>query len=112
MTQDDSYENDEFSAPIKFSEEVAEQLNSVKQLNPVNKIADPVLGPTIYIRAEKWRINRVFYFLSFISVACLAAVMLSSQLPVEVAVASIWSGAVALSRYLLSSAYGRTGRRK
>jgi hypothetical protein len=106
VTQDDSYDNEEFSAQIKYSEEVAEQLKQFK------RIADPVLGPNVYIRAEKWRINRVFYFLSFISVACLATVMLSPQLPVEVAVAGIWSGAVALSRYLLGSAYGGTGRKK
>ncbi|MGA9832897.1 MAG: hypothetical protein WBQ71_17415 [Trebonia sp.] len=99
MTQDDSYDNEEFSAHVKYSEEVAEQLKP---------IGDPVLGPDIYIRAEKGRINRVFYFLSFISVVCLATVMLRPQLPVELAVASIWAGAVALSRYLLSSAYGKT----
>jgi hypothetical protein len=105
VTQDDS-DNEDSSAQIKYSEEV------VEQFKPDKIIVDPVLGPNIYIRAEKWRINRVFYFLCFISVACLATVMISPQLPVEIAVASIWSGAVALSRYLLSSAYGGTGRKK
>lgn len=97
---------EELSGQTKYVKEIAEQLE------PASDIAQPVLGHITYIRAEKWRINRVFYFLAFVSVACLFTVILSPSPPVEVAVATIWSGAVALSRYLLSSAYGGTGAKK
>ena len=105
MVTGDRFQNDEPTLPIKYSEEIAERLT------PASSIAEPVLGPNTYIRAEKWRINRVFYFLSFTSVVCLGTLMLSPQPAIEVAVVSIWSGAVALSRYLLSSAYNGTGRK-
>ena len=69
------HHNDDLSARIKHPDEIMEQLR------PTTIIADPVLGPTSYIRAEKWRINRVFYFLAFISVVCLCALILVRSYP-------------------------------
>jgi hypothetical protein len=95
----DPGQNEEYGAQLKEPEEINERVK------PTGDLAEPVLGPDIYIKAEKWRINRVFYFLGFVSAACLGALILRSQPEVDAAVVTIWAAAVGLSRYLLRSAY-------
>jgi hypothetical protein len=94
-------EDDVLSTRIKVPKEITEYLE------PEAELAQPVLGPITYIRAEKWRINRVFAFLAFSTLVCLGAVIISPVLPVQIVALSVWSGAVGLSRYLLRSAYGQ-----
>jgi hypothetical protein len=92
-------DNEELGGQTSYAKEIAEQEM------PARGLAQSALGNINYIRAEKWRINRVFYFLSFVSVACLAAIIISPYVPVEITVVGIWTSAVALSRYLLRAAY-------
>jgi Flp pilus assembly protein TadB len=106
VTTGDRRHNEELSVHIKYSEEIAEQLK------PAPGIAEPVYGPENYARVERWKINRVFYFLSFISVGCLCALVLSPVPTVQVAVVGIWTGAAGLCRYLLSTAYDRDREHK
>jgi hypothetical protein len=83
-----------------------------EQEQPVGHVIYPTLGPVNYIKTEKWRVSRVFYYLSFISVACLGTIIISPHTPVEVAVVSIWTSSVALSRYLLRAAYNGASVKK
>ncbi len=102
MTADPNH-NEEYVAQLKQPDEIDERVR------PASNLAEPVLGPDIYIKAERWRIDRVFYFLGFVSAACLSALILSAQPEVDVAVVAIWTAAVGLSRYLLRSAYRGRG---
>jgi hypothetical protein len=87
------------STPSELREDIA----------PEGGIIHPVFMDKRMV-AEQWRINRVFGMLIFVTVACLAALVLSPIPAVQVAVVTIWSGAAALSRYLLSSAYRNRNR--
>lgn len=98
-------EDDVLTTQIKSPREITEDLE------PEEKLAEPVLGPIVYIKAEKWRINRVFALLAFSTLACLGAVIISPVLPVQIVALGVWSGAVGLSRYLLRSAYGQKAKK-
>jgi hypothetical protein len=99
-------DSEELDGQVRYGREIAERIE------PDRNFTLPVLGPVNYIRAERWRIDRVFNFLYFVSVMCLGALMLRPEPLVEVAVVSIWTGAAGLSRYLLTAAYGGSARRK
>lgn len=57
------------------------------------------------VLTEKWRIDRVFYYLAFTSIVCLTAVLISPSPEVRMVAAGMWVGAAALAKYLLSRAY-------
>lgn len=94
----DRRHSEEISIQIKYSEEVAENFE------PASGIIRIVEGPAI-VWAEKWRINRVFNFMSGTTVLCLGGVIISPTPVVQIASSAIWLSAAALSRHLLSSAY-------
>lgn len=94
----DRRHSEEISVQIKYSEEITENFE------PARDITRTVEGPNI-VWAEKWRIKRVFNFMSVTTVICLGAVILSPIPVVQIAAGTIWASAAALSRYLLSSAY-------
>ena len=94
----DRRHSEEFSVQIRYSEEIAENFE------PARDVMRTVEGPSI-VWAEKWRINRVFNFMSVTTVICLGAVILCPIPVVQIVAGTIWAGAAALSRHLLSSAY-------
>jgi hypothetical protein len=57
------------------------------------------------VKVEKWRVNRVFYFLAFISVICLAAVAIVSTTTEKATAAGIMLGWLGLARFLLADAF-------
>jgi hypothetical protein len=75
------------------------------QEEPAGDIIKPTFGSVNCVKVEEWKINRVFYYLSFTSVACLGTIIISPHAPVEATVAAIWTGSVTLSHYLLRAAY-------
>ena len=99
----DSNQTEKLHLEIRYSQEISEQIT------PGRNISEPVLGPVNYVKAEKSKINKVFYFMAFVSIACLGALMLVPQPVVEVAVGTIWAGALALSRYMMSPPHGDSG---
>ena len=66
---------------------------------------DPVLAPDSYSRFRKWRINRVFYFLTSSSALCLAAVTLVPRPAVQATALGIWVTSAGLARFLLTGTY-------
>jgi hypothetical protein len=106
VTQPDNLGEDDFlSTQIKDPKEITEHLE------PESGLAQLVLGPITYIRAERWRITCVFTFLAFSTLACLGAVIISPVLPVQIVSVSVWSSAVGLSHHLLRSAYSQKAKK-
>jgi hypothetical protein len=71
---------------------------------PLPGISVPVLGPEVYVKVEKWRVNRVFYYLAFTSVICLAAVAIVPT-TVKATALAIWLSSLGLAKFLLAGAY-------
>jgi hypothetical protein len=90
---------------LKASTRTAHVDEIAEDLEPENELPQPVLGPAAYIRVEERKINRVFYFLSLVTVLCLGALLLRPTMDIDIAVFSIWSGGCAFSQHLLASAY-------
>jgi hypothetical protein len=93
---DDSYDGEEPSTQIGHPEEI------IEHEIPSRRIPEPVIvEDTKYKQIRRDKLDRTFYFLGFLSLACLGAVVLSPHAQVAIAAGTIWSGAVALSRHLL-----------
>ena len=84
---------------IKYSEEISEHFR------PEGGLAQPVLSPVEYVKTERRKLNKVFYFLCCTSLVCLGALVLAPLPEVQVASSAVWTGAVALSWRLLKAAY-------
>jgi hypothetical protein len=84
---------------FKYSEELSEDEI------PRPGRPDPVLAPDSYSRFRKWRIKRVFYFLTSSSALCLAAVTLVPRPAVQATALGIWAASAGLARFLLTGAY-------
>jgi hypothetical protein len=69
---------------------------------------DPVLAPDSYARFRKWRIKRVFYFLTCSSALCLAAVTLVPRPAVQATALGIWATSAGLARFLLTGTYPKS----
>jgi hypothetical protein len=69
---------------------------------------DPVLAPDSYARFRKWRIKRVFYFLTCSSALCLAAVTLVPRPAVQATALGIWATSADLARFLLTGTYPKS----
>ena len=67
-----------------------------------------VVSPQTYVKARKWHISRVFYFLTLTSALCLATVALVPKPVVQATVLGIWAASVGLAQYLLAGAYRQT----
>ena len=93
---------EEFNLQIKYREEIAEHLQ------PEAGLATPVLGPQDIHAMEKWKIKRVFLYLSLTSALCMGALIVSPKHIVQVGVLCIWSSATALSLRLLKRSYHST----
>jgi hypothetical protein len=68
----------------------------------------PVLAEEGYARVRKWRIQRVFYFLTAISALCLTAVALVPRPTMQATALGIWVASAGLARFLLAGAYERS----
>ncbi len=84
--------------------QVTSQDELSEDLPAVPGIADPVIGPAEFIKVKKWYINLVFCFLAFIAIICLAAVAIKSNPVMQVTALGVWTGSVALARFLLTGA--------
>ena len=76
-----------------------------EDVTPVPGIAVPVVGPKEYAKVEKWHVDRVFYFLAFTSVICLAFVAIVPTTTMKATAAGIWLGSLGLAKFLLVGAY-------
>jgi hypothetical protein len=81
---------------FRYSEELSEDEI------PRSGRPDPVLVPDSYARFRKWRIKRVFYFLTSSSALCLAAVTLVPEPAVQATALGIWVTSAGLARFLLT----------
>ena len=75
--------------------------------NPGTSLSYPVVGPKELIPVTQAKIDRVFFYLFFTSLACTGAVMLVPNQIVEAVVGTIWISSIGLARFLLGSAYHR-----
>jgi len=98
----DKQYSEELNVRIRYSQEIAENLR------PEAGLAMPVLSPKEIRDDQKWRINRVFGFLTIISGMSMGALALSPQHTVQAGVLCIWTSSVAMGRYLLKRAYSST----
>jgi hypothetical protein len=75
--------------------------------------AEPVIvGGEEFAKVEKWRVNRVFYFLTGSSIACLTVAALVPNPAVQGTAIAIWAGSVGLAKILLADAYRKSGATK
>jgi hypothetical protein len=85
---------------------IVSDLNSlIEDETPEAGLPVAIISPDEYVKVSKWKVNRVFYFLSFTSLGCLSAVVLRSTPVVETAASTIFVSSAALAWRLLSSAY-------
>jgi hypothetical protein len=88
---------------VKYSQEISEDLR------PTPGKVYPVVVPTEYSKVNKRRVNTVFYYLAGSSVLCLGAVAIEPNPIVQGTAIAIWTGSLALGRFLLAGAYrGKT----
>jgi hypothetical protein len=92
-------QREDLASRLKVTEEITE--NEAPRPGAIH----PVLAPEVYIMAERWKVTRAFAFQALVTIVCLAALMLNPPEPVQIAVGSIFAGSLALTKYLLSSAY-------
>ncbi len=97
----DKNHREEISLQVKYSQEISEQSQKGEGLS------EPVLGPEDFVKVKRWKIDRVFYFLAFISTVCMCALVISPTPVVQVVVISIWTSSAAFANHLLGGAYGR-----
>lgn len=101
---DDKRRDEDTSPQVTYPAEYREDV-----CDPESITSYPLQGTQEYVKIAQWKINRVFYFLAFISVACVAAVLLDPTQVVGAAVATIWVTSVGLARYLLGNSYRHKG---
>lgn len=101
MASDKKY-SEELSVRVRYSQEITENLR------PEPGLAMPVLSPKEVREDQKWRINRVFNFLSIVSAMSIGALALSPQRIVQAGVLCIWTSSIAMGKYLLKRAYSST----
>lgn len=77
---------------------------------PQPGLPQPVVGTEEFIKVTKWRINKVFGFLTATAGACLWAVAAAPNVTVLVAAVAIWAGSVFLARFLLAGTYRNSNR--
>jgi hypothetical protein len=73
--------------------------------NPKPGLPHPELSTEEFIRLTQWQIDRALYFIFFMSLGCVSAVILASNPIVEALVGTIWVGSMGLARRLLGGAY-------
>ena len=96
----DTWRAEEVSISVKYSQvELSEDIPAAPTLGA------PVVGSEEYAKVKRWHVNRVFYFLIFSSVACLATVVFAPTPVVQGAALVVWGGSVGLARFLLAGAY-------
>jgi hypothetical protein len=68
----------------------------------LRRIPEPIEAPEGYVKVRKWLISRVFYFLAFNSVVCLAAVAIAPSPIMKVAAPAVFLGSVGLAKFTLT----------
>jgi hypothetical protein len=97
---------EENSSPAVVEHSFVRPQEVTEQLIPLPGNALPVQAEMDgIIMAEQKKIDRVFYYLVFVTGACLAAVVVSPRPEVRLVAFGIWSGSAALARYLLRRSY-------
>lgn len=101
---DDKRRNEDTGPHVTYPTEYREDV-----CDPEPTTSYPLQGAEEYIRIAQWKINRVFYFLGFVTLACMTVILLDPTQIVVGAVATIWITSMGLARFLLSSSYGHKG---
>jgi len=99
VARSDKHHSEEINVSIRYSEE------TIENLQPEYGISYPVQGPSTFSKVEKWKVDRVYYFLCFTTIICIGALIWRPLPDIQATVASTWVSAATLSRYLLKNAY-------
>jgi hypothetical protein len=70
---------------------------------------EPVIHGPDFTKVRKWYVNRVFHFLTGVSMGCLVAVALDRNAVVQATAATICAGSFGLAKFLLAGAYRKSG---
>jgi len=83
---------------------------SLKDLVENDELTGPIAIPVKIdlpgtIQTEKWKIDRVFYYLAFTNLICLGAVAFAPRAEVRITAIVVWTGTAGLAKFLLRRAY-------
>lgn len=86
-------------------EKLQSSLHVSEDETPEHGLPRPVLSPRQWVALEKWKIDRVLRYQSFISLAAIVAASLVPNTAARFVVLAVWIGATKLTRRLLTRAF-------